>query len=308
VKSGGEDASRRGRGRPDLRAIAWSMVVLFVALGLWWFAAGAYRDSRLQLERDDASDHAEALASALRISMEMRAALTEGLAAFVADRELAGGLTREAFDTFAAGEYSVGSGIRTIQVAPGGVIRWTYPLKGSEAAIGLDLLDHPSEEIRTDARRAMNTKAMTVSGPYELAQGGLGVVLRKAIVVGGREWGLAAVVADVPRLLEEAGFQEGSEGARYAIVDGKGRLIAGDQAIIEDSPAQAWAHLPEGSWVVSVVPSEGWAGAVDGDAWVFQLQTARHRRAHHAHSLPAGLPPAPTDPARGRTHRGARSE
>jgi signal transduction histidine kinase/sensor domain CHASE-containing protein len=273
VTGGDEGTAQGGRARPDTRAIAWSLLVLALALCVWWVAGQAYRDSRLELERNDAVDYAEALAGELAVSMQMRAALTEGLASFVAEREQAGGLTREAFDTFAAGEYAVGSGIRTIQVAPGGVIRWTYPLKGSEAAIGLDLLNHTSEEIRTDARRAMSTHAMTVSGPYQLAQGGLGVVLRKAIVVGGEVWGLAAVVADVPKLLEEVGFQEGREGVRYAIVDGKGRLVAGDHAVLGESPTRAVAPLPEGSWVISVVPSEGWAGAVDDDMRAFQVQT-----------------------------------
>jgi signal transduction histidine kinase/sensor domain CHASE-containing protein len=268
----GERSGPSVRGRPDVRAAAWTSLVLIVALGIWWFVAQGYSEVRLQLERDDASDHAETLASGLRISMAMRAALTESLAAFVAEREASGGLTREVFDTFAAGEYAVGSGIRTIQIAPGGVIRWTYPLKGSEAAIGLDLLEHPNPEIRADSRRAMSTKAMTVSGPYVLAQGGLGVVLRKAVVVDGKDWGLAAVVADVPRLIEDAGLREGDEGSVFAIADAKGRVIAGDAAVVDESPVRALAQLPEGSWSVYVVPSEGWARAVDSDVRAFNMQ------------------------------------
>jgi len=268
-----EQGANPERMRFDARALAWPLLVLLVALGVWWYAGAAYRDARLDNERHAATDSASAFAESLRVSMSMRAALAESLATFVAQREAAGSFTQAAFDTFAAGEYSVGSGIRTIQVAPGGVIRWTYPLAGSEAAIGLDLLNHANLEIRTDARRAMATHAITVSGPYELAQGGLGVVLRKAVVVGGADWGIAAVVADVPGIVDEAGLGEQSRDIRFAIADAKGRIFAGDTSVPKLRPAQATAVLPEGSWTVFLVPAEGWAAAVEADVRAFQLQT-----------------------------------
>ncbi len=265
--------SASGRMRPDPRSLVWSLLVLAVALGVWWYGGQAYRDARLAMERRNASDHAKGFAGSLRISMAMRAALAESLADFVAEREVARSFTKDAFATFAAGEYAVGSGIRTIQVAPGGVISWTYPLEGSEAAVGLNLLNHANAEIRTDARRAMSTKVMTVSGPYELAQGGLGVVLRKAVVVSGKDWGIAAVVADAPRIIEEAGLTEGTEGIRFAVADAKGRVFAGEKSVLREAPAEATVVLPEGFWRVSVIPAGGWDAAVSADVRTFRIQT-----------------------------------
>jgi sensor domain CHASE-containing protein len=45
---------------------------------------------------------------------------------------------------------------------------------------------------------------MTVQSPFELRQGGLGIVARKPIYTSGRFRGLAIAVLDVPVMIEEA--------------------------------------------------------------------------------------------------------
>jgi signal transduction histidine kinase/sensor domain CHASE-containing protein len=257
---------RRGeRMRVEPQAAAWAIAVFAVALAASWWAGDIYRALRLETARQDLAEHATQYATALSVGMRSRAAFVDGLASFVASREASGALTREAFDIFAAGEYALGASIRTIQVAPDAVIRWTYPLAGNEAAIGLELRRHANIEVREDVARTLETTGPTLSGGFELAQGGAGIAIRRAVIVDGRVWGLAAVILDVPAVVEEAGLTAAETGARYAVRDGRGKTFQGIDAVFDADPVTARAAMPEGAWLVAAAPAGGWDSAIAND-------------------------------------------
>ncbi len=56
-------------------------------------------------------------------------------------------------------------------LAPNGVVTQIYPLAGNEAAIGHDLLNDPRR--RTEARAAIESRKLTLAGPFRLIQGGI---------------------------------------------------------------------------------------------------------------------------------------
>lgn len=60
-------------------------------------------------------------------------------------------------------------GIRAVQYLPGGVVRYCYPLEGNEEVIGDNIFQNPSR--KRDARLAVDTKEIALSGPYDLDQG-----------------------------------------------------------------------------------------------------------------------------------------
>ena len=70
-------------------------------------------------------------------------------------------------------------GIRAVQYLPGGVVRYCYPLEGNEEVIGDNIFQNPSR--KRDARLAVDTKEIALSGPYDLDQGGFGLVARNPI-------------------------------------------------------------------------------------------------------------------------------
>jgi signal transduction histidine kinase/sensor domain CHASE-containing protein len=253
---------RFGRMRPEPQAAAWAAAVFLLALAISWWAGEAFRMLRLETARQDLAEDAARYATALSVGMRSRASFVDGLAAFVASREASGTLTRDAFDTFAAGEYALGASIRTIQVAPDAVIRWTYPLAGNEAAVGLDLRRHANLDVREDVARTLETTGPTVSGAFELAQGGLGIAVRRSVTAAGRAWGLAALVLDAPAVIEEAGLASPPAGTRYAVRDGRGRTFHGDDSVFTADAVTASAAMPEGAWLVAAVPSRGWDALV----------------------------------------------
>ena len=90
-----------------------------------------------------------------------------------------GQITPEQFEQAAAMLYREHDGIQAIQLQPNGITTFCYPLAGNEKVIGYNILTAPKQ--RDAARRAIETKSVALSGPYELTQGGYGVIARKPI-------------------------------------------------------------------------------------------------------------------------------
>ncbi len=69
----------------------------------------------------------------------------------------------------------VGAGV-SLQWAPRAIVSYIYPLEGHEAAIGHDLLADPAR--RDDVKQLIQTRQPLWSGPFQLRQGGSGMVYR----------------------------------------------------------------------------------------------------------------------------------
>jgi len=158
-------------------------------------------------------------------------------------------------------------GVSVLILAPGGVIRNAIPLAGNEKAIGLDLLKDPS--MNNEARLARDSGKLTLAGPFELIQGGLGVAARLPIYFDdalGQSafWGFANVVVRFPQALASAQLPElVKRGLDYKLwrihpETGKIQIIqASSNAPLVD-PAEKNFTVPNGTWTLSVAPRLGW--------------------------------------------------
>ena len=106
------------------------------------------------------------------------------------------------FDSIASQILQASDYIDALQLVPGGVIRYVYPLKGNERAIGYDILKDSSRN--KEAIKAIEKKEMFFAGPFELRQGGIGVVGRLPIFRNGTFWGFLEAK---PKSVKEAPFQ-----------------------------------------------------------------------------------------------------
>lgn len=98
-------------------------------------------------------------------------------------------------------------GIGNLQLQPDGIVKQIYPLAGNEKAIGHNLLQDPKR--RTEALAAIESKKLTLAGPFSLIQGGMAVVGRLPIFLpedNGEEtfWGFTAVLIRLVDLLQTA--------------------------------------------------------------------------------------------------------
>ncbi|MCE2573590.1 bifunctional diguanylate cyclase/phosphodiesterase [Motilimonas eburnea] len=93
--------------------------------------------------------------------------------------------------------------ISSLQLAPIGIISHVYPLAGNEAVIGHNILQH--DQRKQEAQQAILKQQMTVAGPFNLIQGGLGIIGRYPVFIEQQGesvfWGFASVVLAVEPLL-----------------------------------------------------------------------------------------------------------
>ncbi|MCL9805432.1 PAS domain S-box protein [Flavobacterium amniphilum] len=160
------------------------------------------------------------------------------------------------FEEIAENLVSSYDNINAVQLVPGGVIKYTYPLKGNEAATNFDILHHPLH--RKAALKAIQTKSMYFSGPVELKQGGLGVVGRLPIFKKGKFWGFSAVIVKFDTFIKSTGISSFKSDKYYFQlskinpVTGKKEFFLDDKSDFSDKTFKV-VDIPEGDWKLYIV-------------------------------------------------------
>lgn len=108
------------------------------------------------------------------------------------------------FDKIAEQLLASNSSINSVQLVPNGTIRYIYPIEGNEAAMGLNILK--SKNLRKEALQSIANKKMYFAGPFELVQGGKGIVGRFPVYNESKFWGFSAVVIRLETLLKNSGI------------------------------------------------------------------------------------------------------
>ena len=167
--------------------------------------------------------------------------------------------------------------IKVIEQAPDGVVKDIYPLKGNEAAFGIDMLNNPARKY--EANLAMKSGQYTIAGPYELNQGGLGSLLFEPIYITDKSgeksfWGFSILVLDWNRFLEELELDKLTE-ASYCYQmwkkdgnSGKKTIIAQGGDAIHKGAVQISCKVPNDTWYFEIIPHTGWV-TVKQQALVF---------------------------------------
>ncbi|RGY95920.1 diguanylate cyclase [Clostridium sp. AM58-1XD] len=170
------------------------------------------------------------------------------------------------FDAIAERLYVNDPAIRSLQLAPDGVVTYVYPLEGNEEAFG-SLFDDPDR--RVEAEYARDTGKMTLAGPYELSQGGMGLVARNPVYMENDQnkenfWGFSIAILNVPEIFNKAELdnlsQQGYDYQIYRTAPDSNdiQIIASNterdmMGAIEDS-----ISVPNGTWIFRILPKTGW--------------------------------------------------
>ena len=182
------------------------------------------------------------------------------------------------FDRVAARLLPLYPGASELLLAPNGVIQQVAPLSGNEKALGLDLLQFPSQ--RTEATITRASGQLTLAGPFELVQGGQALAGRLPVFLedaggGPRFWGFTEVVMRLPDALQPAHLaQLSAEGYQYELwrrnpQTGTRQIIQASVSGLLVDPIETSVQVPNGTWTLSVEPDHGW-----GDAFGVTLKSA----------------------------------
>lgn len=183
-----------------------------------------------------------------------------------------GNIDEATFNAVAKIVYEPDSGIRGIQYMPGAVVTYSYPIEGNEAVMGKNFFEIP-ERVK-DVMLAINTKSIALSGPYELIQGGLGVVARNPVFLTdsfGEEhfFGFSAIVLDLPDALAGAQLERlpdtGYTYQLYCINENNERIIiSGDHNLDTDKAICTAVKVPNHEWTLAIKYNDSWKSGVAG--------------------------------------------
>ena len=215
--------------------------------------------------------------------------------------------TRE-FDMLSEFMQDEGNVIEAHEIAKDGIVSLVYPLEGNEASVGLNMLEHP--ERKQEARLAKESGHYTIAGPFDLVQGGRGVLLFDPIYRqdenGEKQfWGFSILVLNWERFLDEMHLDKLEEaGYHYQIwkknaVDGQKNVIAQCSDMNQKKTLSVACDVPNDIWYFDIVPHRGWISVeqiISGIAvsvilaflltlgyWQFEIQ--RYKDILHAEKL-----------------------
>ena len=208
----------------------------------------------------DAEKRIGVVSSFITSAMNVRLNLTQSLAAFVTtNREF----TQTEFDQFASMLQKSMPGVKSLQLAPQGVVTYLTNLEANRKAIGHSLLTDPRRKDLV--LKSIRTQEYIIAGPINLIQGGSAIIARRPLYFpedGKSEekfWGFATVLIDTDSLFDNTAMSSLSEDYNVAIrgKDGlglQGEVFLGDQVVFTTQIAQSRIQLPNASWVIAVSP------------------------------------------------------
>lgn len=233
----------------------------------------------LQEQREETLREASLLASRLQSETNSTFYLIVGLGRLI---EINGGITQKQFKEISSELIRSRPGLINIGAAPDMVIRYIYPMEGSEAALGLDYAKHPQQ--REAAFRVKESGQPVIAGPISLVQGGEAVVGRFPVYVqnpntGERSfWGIISTPFDTSVLYEEVGLMDPDLNVTVSLrgrdsLGAEGEVFFGNPDLDEKEPVYFPIELLSGSWQMAAIPKGGWLQTAP-NAWLIRITTA----------------------------------
>jgi len=273
----------------------FTLATFLVALAAGLSAIYLIEQARLSERQRTASELDAQFARQIEQRLTHALSATHALAATIRQGE---GRLRD-FDGQALEMMPLYPGVSALQLAPGGVIGQSFPLAGNEKAIGHNLLADTARN--KEARLAIDTRRLTLAGPFTLRQGGEAVIGRLPVFLddpagGNRFWGFSIALIRLHDFLPSLNLAElerlgyGYELWRVHPDSGERHIFARSRQTLADTPVTTAFDVPNGRWHLSLAPAHGWhdAARLVGEALVALLlagllalaayQYLRHRR------------------------------
>ena len=245
-------------------------ITLLILLGMVAGFGRWYQTRLIQERRADLAVELALRGNALSSAINRRIALVDGLHAFVLVNHSA-----EDFDQkigeFSEELYYSAPGVRNIAIAPDGIIQSIFPLEGNMQALGYEPLADPRPQVRADVQRAIDEGEVVITGPVVLVQGGVGLIVRRAVHLDGEYWGLVNIVLDFPPILSRAGLDTPDQELDLALFTRNGEYVSGSESVMQQSPVIHTVDLPGEDWYLAGTPRDGWGAATRQDMGVFYV-------------------------------------
>ena len=156
--------------------------------------------------------------------------------------------------------------IKVHEIAKDGIVSQIYPMEGNEDVIGLNMIENP--ERKKEACLARDSGEYTIAGPFELVQGGNGVLLFDPVyrtdTKGCKKfWGFSILVMDWQKFIKKMELDQLEDaGYHYQIwkkgTDDEKIVIAQCDNLQEADTMEVACTVPNDTWYFEIVPENGW--------------------------------------------------
>ncbi|PRY87123.1 ATP-binding protein [Mongoliibacter ruber] len=185
--------------------------------------------------------------------------------------------------------------IDVIELLKGGEIIEVYPLEGNRLAIGYDILEDPSRSA--EAIRARDNREVFFAGPFELKQGGMGIIGRLPIFKNDEFWGFSAVIIYLETFQDIIGIDEEANDQFYIqLVKNNPESGEEEYFLPVNDDATYTGHIESefidwGNWTLTVQlkKSEAWENVYLALALRFLLSVILGLTAWYLATIPAML-------------------
>jgi hypothetical protein len=167
--------------QPNLPGTRIAGTVLLVSLLAGSGLVGWQTVDNARSARVAASAEGRALAAAIELQLQQAASAVETLAAVA--KQTGGSIPN--FQAMATALLSTRSGIASLELQPGGVVKEIVPRPGNERALGINVLNDPLQRGAVNA--AIQRLAPVIVGPAKLHTGEPGIIARAALYQKGRD-------------------------------------------------------------------------------------------------------------------------
>ncbi|MBD0383397.1 bifunctional diguanylate cyclase/phosphodiesterase [Paenibacillus sedimenti] len=214
-----------------------------------------YENTLLQELKLSEESQLSSRALALKSAVDRNFNLMASLEAYVTSGYLEGKNDREVMDYMESLYNGVQSSAFNLLIVPKGIVKYVYPLQGNESIVNWDLLNDPRANLQEQIQRGLQTKKMTVDGPFKLLQGNNGLVARKPIYQNGNFWGFVSVGLDKDKLLLESGVAGKDNRALQVAIRNPGEpAFYGDDQIFQMKPMYATIEFYGKIWELAALP------------------------------------------------------
>jgi diguanylate cyclase (GGDEF)-like protein len=199
------------------------------------------------------------VASNIETNIQSNVKLVHGLVAAVAANS---NMTQPQFAGLAERVMDVPSQLRNVAAAPDLVVRYVYPEAAAQGVVGLDYRAHP--EQYGAVLQSVQRRALTITGPVALKQGGTGLMARYPVfsLANGRFWGVISAVIDLDKLYADSNVNTPRQPLEIAIsrrpAPAQEDIFLGNLGVFSEDPVSARIELGYDTWYLAAVPKIGW--------------------------------------------------
>ena len=157
--------------------------------------------------------------------------------------------------------------IKAHEIAKDGIVSQIYPIQGNENAMGFNVLE--DSERKKAALLARDSGEYTIAGPFDLVQGGTGVLLFDLVYqtdAQGNEkfWGFSILVMDWEKFIDKMELDKLEDaGYHYQIwkrdnKDNEKVVIAQCVNFEKEDILEVACEVPNDTWYFEIIPENGW--------------------------------------------------